>query len=126
MLKRFVSHGLLVELPTQTQSATGLAFVLLDSPLGLLRPGSFFVDPFNCRKNEQFRMHKNIFPHNSRQIRLPVLYKYLFIYFFFFYGNRFMQQQRSQEDSYIHKNNYAHRIQITRLYLVNNIMHCIT
>ena len=25
------------------------------------------------------------------------------IYIFFFYGNRFMQQQRSQEDSYIHK-----------------------
>ena len=23
--------------------------------------------------------------------------------FLFFYGNRFMQQQRSQEDSYIHK-----------------------
>ena len=27
---------------------------------------------------------------------------YIYIYFFF-YGNRFMQQQRSQEDSYIHK-----------------------
>ena len=27
----------------------------------------------------------------------------LFIHLLFFYGNRFMQQQRSQEDSYIHK-----------------------
>ena len=26
-----------------------------------------------------------------------------FFLIFFFYGNRFMQQQRSQEDSYIHK-----------------------
>ena len=29
---------------------------------------------------------------------------HFFLFFFiFFYGNRFMQQQRSQEDSYIHK-----------------------
>ena len=27
----------------------------------------------------------------------------VFFLVFFFYGNRFMQQQRSQEDSYIHK-----------------------